>query len=204
MEASSLLQVVWGSKDEASPDLGPLSSGVGEGEPRPHPGAPVPWARDLGSDPAGLTRNLYSARLRMTPVICWSMKMRIDNSRAGRAAATLNHQGLAPKGDTSQPRPGSVGWGRGVHGQVGEAILRTPHLHTPAMAFFHNVPLPTRSKTLDARWEQSVCTAGSAHPRARMANSRRTGTSLGVGLEPGTLDFDSQGPSLPARGGGSG
>ena len=85
------------------------------------------------------------------------MKMRIDNSRAGRAAATLSHQGLAPKGDTSQPRPGSVGWGRGVHGQIGEAILRTPHLHTLAMAFFHNAPLPTHCKTLDARWEQSVC-----------------------------------------------
>lgn len=177
MEASSLLQAMWGSEDEASPDLGPLSSGVGKGEPRPHPGAPVPWARDLGSDPTGLTRSLYSARLRMTPVICWSMKMRIDNSRAGRAAATLSHQGLAPKGDTSQPRPGSVGWGRGVHGQVGEAILRTPHLHTLAMAFFHNAPLPTHCKTMDARWEQScVCTAGSAHPRAE---GRRPAWGLG-------------------------
>ena len=142
MEASSLLQVVWSSKDEASPDLGPLSSGVGKGGPRPHPGAPVTWARDLGSDPASLTLSLYSARLRMTPVICWSMKMRIVNSRAGRAAATLSHQGLAPKGDTSQPRPGSVGWGRGVHGEVGEAIFRIPHLHIPAMAFFHSTPSP--------------------------------------------------------------
>lgn len=137
MEASSLLQVVMGNEDEAS-----LGSPLGwEGGPGTHPGASVPWSRGLGSYPAGLTRSLYSARLRMTAVICWSMKMRIDSSRAGRAAATLSHQGLVPKGDTSQPRPGSVGWGRASHGQVEEGLPRAPHLHSPALASFLNPPM---------------------------------------------------------------
>lgn len=106
----------------------------------------------LGSYPAGLTRSLYSARLRITAVICWSMKMRIDSSRAGRAAATLSHQGLVPKGDTSQPRPGSVGWKRVFHGQVRKSLPRAPHLHTPELAFFHNFPTPyPHPKTLDDR-----------------------------------------------------
>lgn len=73
----------------------------------------------------------------MTAVICWSMKMRIDSSRAGKAAATLSHQGLVPKGDTSQPRPGSVGWERVFHRQVRESLPEVPHLYTPALAFFH-------------------------------------------------------------------
>lgn len=97
MEASSLLQVVWSSKDEASPDLGPLSSGVGKGEPDPTLELLSVGLGTWGLTLQGLTLSLYSARLRMTPVICWSMKMRIDNSRAGRAAATLSHQGLAPR-----------------------------------------------------------------------------------------------------------
>lgn len=131
---------------------------MGEGGPGPHPGVSVPWSRGVWSYPAGLTRSLYSARLRMTAVICWSMKMRIDSSRAGRAAATLSHQGLAPKGDTSHPRPGSVGWERAFRGQVREGLPRAPHLHTPALAFLHNPqpPYPS-SKTLGGRWEQYVC-----------------------------------------------
>lgn len=85
-------------------------------------------------------------------MICWSMKMRIDSNRAGRAAATLSHQGLAPKGDTSQPRPGSVGWGKAFHRHVGEGLRRALHLHTVALAFFHNSPYRKPSpKTLDAR-----------------------------------------------------
>lgn len=133
----------------------------------------------------------------MTAVICWSMKMRIDSSRAGRAAATLSHQGLAPKGDTNQPRPGSVGWGRVFHGWVEKGLPRAPYLHTLALAFFYKPPIQPpitpafHSKTLDARWELSgsnvcVCIADSKHPSA-LKEGKRRGTSLGVGLEPGTL-----------------
>lgn len=80
-------------------------------------------------------------------MICWSMKMRIDSSRAGKAAATLSHQGLAPKGDTSQPRPGSVGWERVFHGQV---RVSQEYL-TPALAFFHN-PLSPLPPFQDPKW----------------------------------------------------
>lgn len=75
-----------------------------------------------GGDPTRPTCSWYSERLRMTAVICWSMKMRMDSSRAGSTATTLNHQGLAPKGDTSQLRPGSVGWERGPRKKVGEGL----------------------------------------------------------------------------------
>lgn len=153
MEASSLLRVVMGKEDEAS--LG-SSPGMGGGAWNP-PWGFCPLVQGLGSYPAGLTLSLYSARLRMTAVICWSMKMRIDSSRAGRAAATLSHQGLAPKGDTSQPRPGSVGWGRASHGQVEEGLPRAPHLHSLALAFFLNPPTvnpPPRPWTLGG---SSVC-----------------------------------------------
>lgn len=92
-------------KDDVSLALSPLFSWGGE-KPQTLPGA---FVLGLSWPYPGLTCSLYSARLRMTAVICWSMKMRIHSSRAGRAAATLSHQGLAPKGDTSQPRPGSVG-----------------------------------------------------------------------------------------------
>lgn len=133
MEASSLLQVVVGHWGETSPlgwERGSLEPTLGF----------CPLVQGSRVFPAGLTRSLYSARLRMTAVICWSMKMRIDSSRAGRAAATLSHQGLVPKGDTSQSRPGSVGWGRTVHGHIGEDLPRAPQLYTPALAFFHNFP----------------------------------------------------------------
>lgn len=135
---------------------------MGEGKAGTHPGASVPWSRGLGYDPAGLTRSLYSARLRMTAVICWSMKMRIDSSRAGRAAATLSHQGLVPKGDTSQSRPGSVGWGRTFHRQIGAGLPRVPRLHTPALAFFHNLPYCNPSPSRPWKLGRSgvcVCTA---------------------------------------------
>lgn len=42
-------------------------------------------------------------------------------------------------------------------------------------------------------------TAGSKHPSV-LKEGRRRGTTLGVGLEPGALNFGSQGPSHPARG----
>lgn len=59
-----------------------------------------------------LTFSLYSLRLRMTAVICWSMKMRMVTRTAGTAAARQTHQGLAPKGRTIQPRLGFVGYRR--------------------------------------------------------------------------------------------
>lgn len=141
---------------------------MGEGKTGTHPGTSVPWPRGLARCLAGLTRSLYSARLRMTAVICWSMKMRIDSSRAGRAAATLSHQGLVPKDDTSQSRPGSVGWGRTFHGQIGEGFPRAPHLCTPALAFPHP---PYHKPSPPIPWmvggsSGCVCIAGLKHPRA--------------------------------------
>lgn len=138
----------------------------------------------------------------MTAVICWSMKMRIDSSRAGRAAATLSHQGLAPKGDTNQPRPGSVGWGRVFHGWVEKGLPRASYLHTLALAFFYKPPIQPpitpafHSKTLDARWELSgsnvcVCIADSKHPSA-LKEGKRRGTSLGGWA--GARDFGSRVP----------
>lgn len=172
MEASSLLQVMVGNWDETSPlgwERGSLEPTLGF----------CPLVQGSRVLPAGLTRSLYSARLRMTAVICWSMKMRIDSSRAGRAAATLSHQGLVPKGDTSQSRPGSVGWGRTFRGHIGEDLRRAPPLYTPALAFFHNFPYhcpsPPRPWML---YGSSVCacTAGSMHPSI-LKEGRKRGTS---------------------------
>lgn len=58
-----------------------------------------------------LTCSLYSLRLRMTAVICWSMKMRMVTRTAGTADTRQTHHGLAPKGKTIQPRAGFVGCG---------------------------------------------------------------------------------------------
>lgn len=154
---------------------------MGEGKPGTHPGASVPWSRGLACYLADLTRSLYSARLRMTAVICWSMKMRIDSSRAGRAAATLSHQGLVPKDDTSQSRPGSVGWGRAFHGQIGEGLPRAPHPHIPALAFFHTPSpraLPAKTWTVGGS-SACACTAGSKHPGSFEEGGRRE-TRLGL------------------------
>lgn len=56
-----------------------------------------------------LTCSLYSLRLSMTAVICWSMKMRMVTRMAGTADTRQTHHGLAPKGKTIQPRAGFVG-----------------------------------------------------------------------------------------------
>ncbi|TNN51005.1 hypothetical protein EYF80_038807 [Liparis tanakae] len=47
----------------------------------------------------------------MTAVICWSMKMRMVQSRAGRKVTMVVHQGFGPTGFMSQPRSSLVGWG---------------------------------------------------------------------------------------------
>lgn len=44
----------------------------------------------------------------MTAVICWSMKMRMVPSRAGRKAMGIVYKGFL-KGDTTHPRDGRVG-----------------------------------------------------------------------------------------------
>ena len=56
-----------------------------------------------------LTLSLFSFRLTMTAVICWSMKIRMVTSRAGRMLARYTHHGFFPKGATNQPRSGRVG-----------------------------------------------------------------------------------------------
>lgn len=56
-----------------------------------------------------LTLSLFSFLLTMTAVICWSMKIRIVTSRAGRMLARYTHHGFFPKGATNQPRSGRVG-----------------------------------------------------------------------------------------------
>ena len=54
------------------------------------------------------TLSLFSCRLTMTAVICWSMKMRIVASIAGAIAAGIVHQALV-KGLMTHPRPLQVG-----------------------------------------------------------------------------------------------
>lgn len=56
-----------------------------------------------------LTLSLFSFRLTMTAVICWSMKIRMVTNRAGRMLAGYTHQGFFPNGATNQPRSGRVG-----------------------------------------------------------------------------------------------
>lgn len=56
-----------------------------------------------------LTLSLCSLRLTMTAVICWSIKMRMVQSRAGSAATSSVHHGLVPSGSISQPRFFEVG-----------------------------------------------------------------------------------------------
>ena len=45
----------------------------------------------------------------MTAVICWSIKIRIVQSKAGIIAAITVHHGFGPKGVTNQPRSSLVG-----------------------------------------------------------------------------------------------
>lgn len=70
---------------------------------------PVGWVLPVPCLP--LTCSLYSLRLRMTAVICWSMKMRMVTRTAGTADTKQTHHGLAPNGKTIQPRAGFVGCG---------------------------------------------------------------------------------------------
>lgn len=56
------------------------------------------------------TFSLCSFLLIMTAVICWSIKIRIVQSRAGITAAITVHQGLGPKGVINQPRSSLVGY----------------------------------------------------------------------------------------------
>jgi len=53
---------------------------------------------------AQLTLSLFSLRLTMTAVICWSMKIRIIASNAGGIAANGVHHSFLPKGFTIHPR----------------------------------------------------------------------------------------------------
>lgn len=99
----------------------------------PSPGCPLgpqgparTWALPVGPCPP-LTCSLYSLRLRMTAVICWSMKMRMVTRMAGTTDTRQTHHGLAPKGKTIQPRAGFVGCGKqkghgSRHPPVGSAV----------------------------------------------------------------------------------
>ena len=55
------------------------------------------------------TFSLCSFLLIMTAVICWSIKIRIVQSKAGIIAAITVHHGFGPKGVTNQPRSSLVG-----------------------------------------------------------------------------------------------
>ena len=56
-----------------------------------------------------VTLSLFSFRLTMTAVICWSMKMRIVARIAGSIVAGITQTGMS-NGFTIQPRVGNVGW----------------------------------------------------------------------------------------------
>lgn len=55
------------------------------------------------------TFSLCSFLLMMTAVICWSMKMRMVQSREGMKVMMVVHQGFGPTGFISQPRSSLVG-----------------------------------------------------------------------------------------------
>ena len=55
------------------------------------------------------TLSLCSFLLMMTAVICWSMKMRMVQSRAGMTVTIVVHQGLGPTGLIHHPRSSLVG-----------------------------------------------------------------------------------------------
>uniref|UniRef100_A0A6B0UZQ6 Uncharacterized protein n=1 Tax=Ixodes ricinus TaxID=34613 RepID=A0A6B0UZQ6_IXORI len=58
--------------------------------------------------------SLFSLRLMMTAVICWSIKIRIVANSAGGNAASVVHHGFLPSHGISHPRPSQVGsnfWG---------------------------------------------------------------------------------------------
>lgn len=72
---------------------------------------------------AGLTLSLCSLRLMMTAVICWSIKMRMVQSKAGSAATSSVHQGFPPNGSISQPLFFEVGCREKGRGQATLSIL---------------------------------------------------------------------------------
>lgn len=55
------------------------------------------------------TFSLFSLRLTITAVICWSMNMRIVARSAGIGATTTDHTGLWLNGAINHDREGSVG-----------------------------------------------------------------------------------------------
>lgn len=115
-----------GSSHPASQFGVPLSPGCPPG-PQGPAGTwvlPVGWVLPIPCPP--LTCSLYSLRLRMTAVICWSMKMRMVTRTAGTTDTRQTHHGLAPKGKMIQPRTGFVGCGEqkghdSCHPPVGSA-----------------------------------------------------------------------------------
>lgn len=64
------------------------------------------------------TKSLCSLRFIMTAVICWSMKMRMVQRRAGIGAASTVHHGFRPMGLINQPRSSRVGCKRQVEIQT--------------------------------------------------------------------------------------
>lgn len=56
------------------------------------------------------TLSLCSFLLMMTAVICWSMKMRMVQRRAGITVMIQVHQGFGPTGLINQPRSSRVGY----------------------------------------------------------------------------------------------
>lgn len=86
---------------------------------RPHSDRPAGGATTTGCRfcfafwqgfPFHLTSSLCSFRLMMTAVICWSMKIRMVQRRAGMEAARTVHHGLGPIGLMNHPRSSLVGW----------------------------------------------------------------------------------------------
>lgn len=56
------------------------------------------------------TLSLCSFLFMMTAVICWSMKMRMVQRRAGTTVMIQVHQGFGPSGLMNQPRSSRVGY----------------------------------------------------------------------------------------------
>lgn len=70
--------------------------------------------------------SLFSFLFTMTVVICWSMKIRMQASKAGRRASGTVQSGLPSNGGISQPRPSHVGWNRAWTHYFSPSLLKVP------------------------------------------------------------------------------
>ena len=106
-----------------------------------------------------LTTSLFSLRLTMTAVICWSMKMSIVASRAGRKAANIQYH-LMSSGFTSQLRSADVGCT--AHTTLTASLL-SQHHNSHSTHNSHSITALTASQCHTILWFSKVCLCEMSH-----------------------------------------